>query len=297
VPPARAKLEWRALSIAVLGLALSSCEKVGDRAEASATTAPAAQLQQAAGASAVKPEGLGSEANASETNADANGNAGSANGEQASSVSAAPQEPGSADLDASNDDIVAPPEAIADCEARLTALGVSFARAELKVHSAAGVVCGAPQAVLYKGRAGGPRWSPAPLVSCTLALALGRFELLADSEARRSLGAGLRSVEQGGTYNCRKMARFRGIVSEHSYANAIDLKSFRLSDGRTISVLKHFGRPAQEPSSPEGKFLRALARKAFDEGVFSVVLTEFFDTLHRDHFHVDMARYRVDGTR
>jgi hypothetical protein len=126
---------------------------------------------------------------------------------------------------------------------------------------------------------------------------LARFEALADSEAKRAFGAGLRSIEHGGTYNCRKMARFTGMVSEHSYGNAIDLRSFRLSDGRKISVLQHFGRPDREPSSAEGKFLRALARKAFDDGVFSVVLTEFFDALHRDHFHLDMARYRIDGTR
>jgi hypothetical protein len=207
-------------------------------------------------------------------------------------------EPGIADRDATNDHIVAPPAPIADCEARLAALGVRFTRAELPVHtSRAGVVCGAPQAVVYQGRAGGPRWSTSPLVSCTLALALARFEELLTVEVREKLGSSVRSIEQGGTYNCRKMARFTGMVSEHSYGNAIDLRSFRLADGRVISVLKHFGRPTEEPTAPEGKFLRALARRAYDEHLFSVVLTEFFDPLHRDHFHLDMARYRIDGTR
>jgi hypothetical protein len=27
------------------------------------------------------------------------------------------------------------------------------------------------------------------------------------------------------------------------------------------------------------------------------VLTPFFDDLHRNHFHLDLARYRNDGTR
>jgi len=272
------------LWVAALGLLLLSCEKVGDRPESRLQTRGAPYPSASATSS------QGHEAVPAHTPAPP-----PENPEVDAGVPA--QEPGTADLDGANDDIVAPPEAIADCEARLAALGVSFAPAELKLRTSAGVVCGAPQAVLYKGRAGGPRWSSAPLVTCTLALALARFELLADSEARRALGSGLRSIEQGGTYNCRKMARFTGIVSEHSYGNAIDLKSFRLSDGRKVSVLQRFGRPAHEPSSPEGKFLRALARKAYDDGVFSVVLTEFFDTLHRDHFHVDMARYRVDGTR
>lgn len=208
------------------------------------------------------------------------------------------QEPGTADLDPNNDEIVAPPEAIADCEARLAALGVSYAAAELKLHTlAGGRVCGAPQALVYKGRRGGIRWSPPPVVTCSLALALARFELLVDAEAQQYLGVSVRSIEQGGSYNCRNMARFSNMVSEHSYGNAIDVLRFRLRDGRTLSVLQHFGRPGSEPTSAEGKFLRALARRAFDDGVFSVVLTEFFDRLHRDHFHLDMARYRVDGTR
>ncbi|HWA73146.1 MAG TPA: extensin family protein [Polyangiaceae bacterium] len=215
-----------------------------------------------------------------------------------SGTAIAEQEPGTADLDPNNDEIVAPPEAITDCEARLNALGVSYAAAELKLRTLpGGRVCGAPQALVYKGRPGGIRWSPPPIVTCNLAIALAHFELVVDAEAKQYLGTSVRSIEQGGTYNCRTMARFSNMVSEHSYGNAIDLRRFRLSDGRTVSVLEHFGRPANEPSAAPSKFLRALARKAFDDGVFSVVLTEFFDRLHRDHFHVDMARYRVDGTR
>jgi hypothetical protein len=57
------------------------------------------------------------------------------------------------------------------------------------------------------------------------------------------------------------------------------------------------GKLEQEPSDARAIFLRAAARRAYDDGVFSVVLTPYFDPLHRDHFHVDLARYRVDGTR
>jgi hypothetical protein len=87
------------------------------------------------------------------------------------------------------------------------------------------------------------------------------------------------------------------MVSEHSYANAIDVRSFTLQNGRRISVLEHFGKLDGEPRSAEGRFLRSLSRRLHDDGVFSVVLTRYFDELHRDHFHLDLARYRVDGTR
>jgi hypothetical protein len=41
----------------------------------------------------------------------------------------------------------------------------------------------------------------------------------------------------------------------------------------------------------------AKTHRAFDERLFSVVLTPYWDKLHSDHFHFDLARYHVDGTR
>lgn len=149
---------------------------------------------------------------------------------------------------------------------------------------------------MYRGPKGGVRWSSAPIVSCGMALALGRFEAVVAEVANAELGSRVVRIEHGGTYNCRKMARF-DMVSEHSYANAIDIRSFRLADGRTVSVERHFGRAGKEPRSQEARFLHALARRLYDDAVFSVVLTEYFDRLHRDHFHLDLARYRIDGTR
>jgi hypothetical protein len=205
--------------------------------------------------------------------------------------------PGHADLDPANDAVVAPPESIPDCAARLERAGIAFEVADLprrKLRS--GVECGAPEAVVYRGPKNGVRWNAAPLVSCGMALALGRFEAVLAEVAETELGSRVVKVEQGGTYSCRKMARF-ALVSEHSYANAIDIRSFRLADGRVVSVARHFGRPGTEPRTPEARFLHALAHRLYDDGVFSVVLTEYFDRLHRDHFHLDLARYRVDGTR
>ncbi len=215
----------------------------------------------------------------------------------ASSAAVRTPEPGGADLDPNNDRVVAPPEVIPECEARLQAMGAHFQHAELpEKKSKQGHVCGTPQALIYRGGPEGPKWKPAPLVSCGMALAFVRFEKVLREESDRHLGSRVVSIEQGGTYNCREMARF-DLVSEHSYANAIDLRSFRLADGRTVSVERHFGRPTAAPKTRESEFLRAVARRLYDEAVFSVVLTEYFDRLHRDHFHLDLARYRIDGTR
>jgi hypothetical protein len=207
--------------------------------------------------------------------------------------------PGRADLDPANDELVAPPEPIEDCEARLQAAKVRFRAATLPLrHPRRGTyTCGAPQVVVYEQGPTELRWSSPPLVTCGMALALAGFEELLQSKAQELLGSRVSRVRQGGTYSCRKMTRFSGMVSEHSYANAIDVYSFKLLDGREISIKRDFGKLDREPETQQGKFLRELAREAYDQGFFSVVLTPYFDRLHSDHLHVDLARYRVDGTR
>jgi len=203
-----------------------------------------------------------------------------------------------ADLNPGNDYVVAPPEPIADCEAKLRALGVVFAATELpvKAGNAKRPTCGAPQAVVYQRGPEKIRYNSAPVVSCGMALGLARFERVLNEEAKRYLGQEVARVEQGGTYNCRKMARFN-LVSEHAYANAIDIRSVTLKNGRNLSVLKTFGKLEGEPKRPEARFWRSVANRLYDEGAFSVVITPFFDGLHKDHIHLDQARYRVDGSR
>jgi hypothetical protein len=207
--------------------------------------------------------------------------------------------PGQADLDPTNDFIVAPPDPVPDCSARLEAADVRFTPSDLPLRRGdrGAITCGSEQVVIYRGKAHGIRYSSPPVLTCTLALALARFEAIVQEEAEAHFHAAVVRIEHAGTYNCRKMARFANMVSEHSYANAIDVRSMTLANGRQVSVVRHFGSTDAEPATVEGKFLRKVAHRAFDERVFSVVLTPFFDALHRDHFHLDMARYRVDGTR
>ncbi len=203
-----------------------------------------------------------------------------------------------ADVDPDNDEVVAPPGPLAECEAKLAQAGVKFAHADLPLRQQKqGFSCGSEQVVVYRSGPGKIRYNSAPLMTCSMALALAEFELVLQDEAQKRLGKRVSRIEQGGTYNCRRMSRFKNMVSEHSYANAIDLRSFTLSDGQRLSVLRHFGSLTRAPTDVRSLMLRAVARRAFDEGLFSVVLTPYFDNLHRDHFHLDMARYRLDGTR
>jgi hypothetical protein len=200
--------------------------------------------------------------------------------------------------DPNDDFVVAPPEPRADCHDALRAAGVKYVDAHIPVHREGKrqLTCGAEQVVVYRGSPAGITFEPTPVVTCNIALALARFEVVVQEEATRALGERVVRVTQLGTYACREMAAYRGWVSEHSYANAIDVETFVLTSGKRVSVLQSFERGA-ETRTRAGMFLRAVSRRAYDEELFSNVLTPFFDALHRNHFHLDLARYRNDGTR
>ena len=221
----------------------------------------------------------------------------------ASESNAAPPAPRSpyayANIDPDDDLIVGPPDDRPSCEADLVAAGIKFDAASLPIHVApkSKITCGASQVVMYRGSPEKIAYSPSVMITCTMALALARFETVLQDEAARTFGKRVVKIHHIGTYACREMAAYPGWVSEHSYANAIDLVDFVLEDGRTLDVLKRFDPTDKEPKSKPSAFLRDVAGRAFDEEIFSTVLTPFFDAHHRNHFHLDLARFRTDGTQ
>jgi hypothetical protein len=206
---------------------------------------------------------------------------------------------GHADVDPSNDHVVGPPEPLPDCEERLAAAGVTFKAARIGVgRKVDGVyTCGAHQVVRFKRGPGKIEYKNSnPLLTCTMALALADFERIAQEEAERIIGSRIKSIEHMGTYNCRDMVNF-DLISEHSFANGIDLKIFNFANGESVSVQGWFKPQQRTPDDPRTEFLRTLANRLYDEEAFSVVVTPYFDNLHYNHIHVDLARYRVDGSR
>lgn len=186
-----------------------------------------------------------------------------------------------------------PPDIIPGCYEKLKAKGVRFKKASLPVHpnKSGQFQCGTPQALRYIHGPQKIRLKGAPLMSCPMALAMARFENIAQKLARDILNRPIVRIIHAGTYNCREMKAYPGWVSEHSYANALDIRRFILRGSKTLDVARDY-----KKNSPEGRFFRTLAKKLVNEEVFQVVLTPNFDGLHRRHLHLDMARYRVDGT-
>jgi hypothetical protein len=206
-----------------------------------------------------------------------------------------------ANVDPSDDDVEGPPDAIEDCAGTLERAGVTFRPATIAVHEIrtkrAKIVCGAPQVVTYLKGPGKIAYDSAPVVTCAMAAALASFEKLVQEEANAGFGSPVVRIEHLGTFNCREMAAYPGFVSEHSYANAIDIARFVLKNGRIVDVQRDFDLGLDEPKKAGGRFLRLLSQRAHDEDVFSHVLTPFWDAHHRNHFHLDLSRYRSDGTR
>jgi hypothetical protein len=91
-------------------------------------------------------------------------------------------------------------------------------------------------------------------------------------------------IETFGTYNCRNVnGAATGRLSEHAYANAVDVAAFVLKDGRRISVVAGWvGDPR------EARFLRSIRASACRR--FNTVLSPDYNAAHRDHFHFDMGR-------
>jgi hypothetical protein len=187
----------------------------------------------------------------------------------------------------------APP---AQCQETLRAVGVKFSKWPLRPSRMPnGVVCEAPDGIAVRR---GPvvRYQPAARVNCAFAQRLVRLEKILDEEARAVLHSQVRAIVQLGTYNCRRMAAYPDLVSEHSFANAIDIATFVLANGRRVEVERDWIRADQPARSPAAQFLRRLTRRLYDEHVFSVVLTPSYDKHHKNHLHLDGADYSVDGT-
>jgi hypothetical protein len=93
-----------------------------------------------------------------------------------------------------------------------------------------------------------------------------------------------------GTYSCRRMnnGRASARMSEHSFANAIDVGGFRLADGSIITVLKGWKGGEQEQH-----FLREVHAGGCRN--FATVLGPGADAFHYDHFHFDLARHGRGG--
>ncbi|HRN85609.1 MAG TPA: extensin family protein [Hyphomicrobium sp.] len=134
------------------------------------------------------------------------------------------------------------------------------------------------------------RIKPAALLRCPMIPQIERWIREHVSPAAvYHFGAEVEEITTAGSYNCRPINhKSGGKLSEHGYANALDVSGFVLSNGQRISLIRHWN-----GNHAERAFLRAAQRGACQH--FTTVLGPEYNRAHRDHFHVDLARRGRDG--
>ena len=135
-------------------------------------------------------------------------------------------------------------------------------------------------------RVGNVKLDNAPLLTCRMATQLAKFEVdYLQPTAQNILGSKIKRIKHIGTYSCRSMRQYGNVLSQHAFANAIDVSAFVTEDGRTISVEKDW-KGKQEKS----KFLKKVASTACRS--FRVSVSPDADANHFNHFHWDTGLYR-----
>lgn len=97
------------------------------------------------------------------------------------------------------------------------------------------------------------------------------------------LGTSLRSVETLDSFDCRPRDGIPGAkISEHGRANALDVRSFKLANGRSIAL------------NDNAALAEPLREKLRDSACarFSTVLGNGADAYHNSHVHLDLIERR-----
>jgi hypothetical protein len=137
----------------------------------------------------------------------------------------------------------------------------------------------------FTGSAGPVEIKPAATLACPIVSALDQW--IAGSvqpAAMRWFGQPVAEIKQISAYSCRGMNGQAGArISEHAFANALDIAAFTLADGRKVVV-----RTAWNGLPEEQGFLRDIQGAACNQ--FSTVLAPGSNRFHYDHIHLDLMR-------
>src|SRR5258708_9121105 len=119
---------------------------------------------------------------------------------------------------------------------------------------------------------------PAPILRCAMASALADWVRTDIAPLAASLGSTVSDLDNFDSFECRGRNRIVGAgLSEHGRANALDVRAFRLANGRSISLTdRTVSRELRET------VLHSVCAR------FSTVLGPGSDWYHEDHIHLDL---------
>jgi hypothetical protein len=127
--------------------------------------------------------------------------------------------------------------------------------------------------------------SPPATLACPLVSVLDRW--ISESvqpAAQKWFGQPVTGIRQISAYSCRGMnGNPNAHISEHAFGNALDIASFVLADGRTVTVERGWHGTPEEQG-----FLRDVQGSACQ--MFTTVLAPGSNKYHYNHIHVDLMR-------
>ena len=185
----------------------------------------------------------------------------------------------------------APPEEVAGatdaCIQTLRDAGVEVRRAEDKDD---GGFCQVRGAVTITGGAVTPLRPGGLTMQCPLAVRYVIWDRQVLQPAAEAIyGSRPVAVNNFGSYSCRRIYGSTEVSdrpSEHARANALDVASVTLANGRTVSLVADWD--GQGPNGVEGSRLLKRLREGACR-VFSTVLSPDYNDAHKDHLHLDGA--------
>jgi hypothetical protein len=124
--------------------------------------------------------------------------------------------------------------------------------------------------------------TPPAILRCTMAEAIADWVREEAAPRALDLGSSLKAVENLTSFDCRGRNGIAGAkLSEHGKANALDIHSLRLANGKVVELT--------DPQVSKG-FREGLRKSACAQ--FTTVLGPGSDGAHEDHIHVDLLERR-----
>ncbi|KXF77805.1 hypothetical protein ATN84_08930 [Paramesorhizobium deserti] len=121
------------------------------------------------------------------------------------------------------------------------------------------------------------------ITNCAMAVTLAQWSSGVRAAALKSFGSEIEAIGTGSDYQCRKVnGASSGRTSEHAFANALDIMSFRLKNGRTTELATGW-----DGTPEEKEFWRAVHKTSCD--MFMTVIGPDGDAAHKTNLHLDQG--------
>jgi hypothetical protein len=124
--------------------------------------------------------------------------------------------------------------------------------------------------------------TPPATLRCTMATAIADWVRTDVAPLTQKLGSEITGLDNFDSYECRGFNRIPGAhLSEHGRANALDVRGFKLADGRSIELTDR-----NEPRELRENVLHSVCSR------FVTVLGPGSDGYHEEHIHLDLMEHQ-----